>query len=63
MFNLLKGLTQAVVSVAVTPVALAVDIVTLPAKIVDTDPNAGIFDATTACLKSAERGIKEAGKP
>lgn len=63
MLNLLKGLTQAVVSVAVTPVALAVDIVTMPVKAIDADPNAGLFDATAACLKSAERGVKEASKP
>lgn len=62
MLNLLSGLTKAVVSVAVTPVALAVDVVTAPAKLVSDDPNAKVFGATAACLKSAENGVKEAGK-
>lgn len=62
MFNLLSGLAKTVVSVAVTPVALVVDTALAPAKIVSDDPNAEIFGATKACLKSAEKGVKEAGK-
>jgi len=62
MFNLVAGLTKAVVSVAVTPVALAVDIVTLPVKIIESDPNGKILGATEACFKSAADGVKEAGK-
>jgi len=62
MFNLISGLTKAVVSVAVTPVALAVDVALIPAKIGSDDPNSKIFGATEACVKSAAEGIDEAGK-
>lgn len=62
MFGLLQGLTKAVVAVAVTPVALTVDVVTMPAKILSDDPNTKMFGATGACFKEAERGVKEASK-
>jgi hypothetical protein len=34
-FNILSNLTQAVVAVAVAPVALVVDVVTLPVSVLD----------------------------
>jgi hypothetical protein len=62
MLKLFGGLAKAVVAVAVTPVALAVDVVTAPAKLVSDDPNVKMFGATEACLKEAGRGVGEAGK-
>lgn len=60
MFGLLSGLTKAAVSVALTPVALVVDVVTLPASA--EDYRKGPFDNTAALLKNAGKQVGEAIK-
>lgn len=61
MFNVLTNLTKAAVAVAVTPVALVADIVTLPASA--EDPRRGPFDNTAGTLGAALDNLKEAIKP
>lgn len=60
MLGLLSGLTKAAVSVALTPVALVVDVVTLPATA--DDFRRGPFDSTSALLKSAGDQVAKAIK-
>ena len=60
MFSLISGLTKAAVSVALSPVALVVDIVTLPAS--SEHPTKGAFDNTAALLKNAGKQASEAVK-
>lgn len=60
MFSLLSNLTKAAVSVALSPVALAVDIVTLPASA--EDPKRGAFDRTAKLLDAAGSAIVKATK-
>jgi len=57
MFGMLEKLTKAAVAVAVTPVALAVDIVTLPD---DAEPGKEPFSRTGGLLKSAGENISKA---
>jgi hypothetical protein len=61
MFEMLGNLAKAAVSVAVAPVALAVDIVTLPASA--EDPHRGAFDRTAALLDNAGDCVKAAVTP
>ena len=63
MFNLIGNLTKATVALAVTPVALAVDVALLPKKLVSDDPNEKAFAATEGCLKVAADAADKAGKP
>lgn len=61
MFGMLGNLTKAAVAVALTPVAVVADVVTLPASA--EDPRRGPFDKTGALLKAAGENIKQAVKP
>jgi len=59
MFSMLKNLTKAAVSVAVAPVALVVDIATLPSSAnYNTDP----FERTKKLLNGAGDSFNEAVK-
>ena len=58
MFGMLENLTKAAVAVALTPVALAVDIVTLPSSACDI--HKGPFDKTGDLLKAAGENIYKA---
>lgn len=60
MFSLLSNIAKATVAVAVAPVALAVDIVTLPASA--DDFNRGAFDRTEKMLDAAGKAITDAVK-
>lgn len=55
-----RNLLKAAVAVVVTPVALAVDIVTLPATA--EKRGVGPFDRTAKCLNSAGKNVAEAIK-
>jgi hypothetical protein len=61
MFKMLGNLTKAVVSVAVAPVAVIVDVVKLPETA--TDPRRGPFDTTGSVLKNAGECFKKAVEP
>lgn len=61
MFKLLSNLAKAAVAVAVTPVAAAVDFVTLPDSACD--PSRGMFDRTTRKLQQAADALDEAVTP
>lgn len=61
MFELLKGLTKAAVGVAVAPIAIAVDIVTLPSCAVDYEK--GPFDRTGKVMDSIGENISKALEP
>lgn len=61
MFGTLTNLTKAAVAVAVSPVALAVDIVTLPASAESV--NRGAFDRTAKCFKQAGKALDAAVAP
>lgn len=61
MFDSLINLTKAAASVALTPVAVAVDVLTLPATSMDL--NRGPFDNTAALLKNAGECTKQALAP
>lgn len=61
MFGMLLNLSKAVVSVAVAPVALVADIVTIPVSA--SEPNTGPFDRTAALLKNAGDCVEAAVKP
>ena len=56
LFELVKAAT----AVALSPVALVVDIVTLPASA--EDPRRGAFDRTAALLDSAGKNVSKAVK-
>ena len=58
--GILSNLTKAVVNVAVSPVALVVDIATLPASACDLK---GPFDRTANCFKRAGRCVEAAAEP
>ena len=57
---MLGNLIKAAVAVAAAPVALVVDIVTLPASA--EHPTRGAFDRTTAMLDAAGDNMKQAVK-
>lgn len=61
MFGLLGSLAKAAVGVVVAPVALAVDIVTLPASA--SELHRGPFDRTAKVLDSIGENIKDAVEP
>lgn len=61
MFESISNLAKAAVSVALTPVALAVDIVKLPATTLD--PHKRPFEETEGMLGNAGDCVKEAIKP
>jgi len=61
LFDALTNVTKAVVAVAVSPMALAVDIVTLPASA--DDFNKGPFDRTGKLLSTAGECISKAVEP
>jgi len=58
MFGMLEKLTKATVAVALSPVALAVDIVTLPVSAENGEPHP--FGRTEKLLDSAGDNIKKA---
>lgn len=58
MFGVLTNLAKAAVAVAATPVALAADIVTLPASA--SSIHGGPFDRTASMLTAAGECVKEA---
>jgi hypothetical protein len=60
MFSMLTNLTKAAVSVALTPVAVVVDVITLPVSA--EHPTKGAFDNTSALLKNAGKQVSEAVK-
>lgn len=60
LFNLLTNVTKAAVAVAASPVALVVDVVTLPASAIDGDD---AFGRTGRMLGAASDAMKEAVKP
>lgn len=60
MFSMLSNIAKATVAVVVSPVALAVDIVTLPAS--SCDFNRGPFDRTEKMLDAAGKAISDAVK-
>jgi hypothetical protein len=60
MFNILSSLTKAAVAVVATPVALAVDVLTLPAS--SMDPHRGPFDRTEEMLDAVGKNISAAVK-
>lgn len=60
MFSMLSKLTKATVAVALSPVALVVEIVTLPAS--SCDYTRGPFDRTAKLLDSAGRNVVKAVK-
>lgn len=59
MFKLLTNLTKAAVGVALTPVALAKDVVTLPARAMDDEHP---FKSTKAMLENVGECVDEATK-
>ncbi len=61
MFKMLSNLAKAAVSVAVTPVTAAVDILTIPDSACD--PHKGVFDRTAKKFQQAADAIDEAVKP
>jgi hypothetical protein len=61
MFNMLTNLTKAAVAVAVTPVAVVADLVTLPAS--SCDLNRGAFDKTASVLNAAKAAFTVAVEP
>jgi hypothetical protein len=61
MFKMLSNLAKAAVSVAVTPVTAAVDILTIPDSACD--PHKGVFDRTAKKLQQAADALDEAVKP
>ena len=60
MFGLIENLAKAAVSVAVTPITAAADLVMLPKDAVD---RGDVFHRTTDSLKNAGECLKEATKP
>ncbi len=61
MFKMLSNLAKAAISVAVTPVTAAVDILTIPDSACD--PHTGVFDRTAKKFQQAADAIDEAVKP
>lgn len=60
MFSILTNITKAVVAVAITPVAIAADIVRFP--LTSEDINGEAFGLTGKLLKNAAKNIDEATK-
>ena len=60
MFNMITKLTKAAVAVTLAPVALVVDVVTLPAS--TDDFRKGPFDRTAELLKIAGKNVKDSVK-
>ena len=58
--GILSNLTKAALNVAVSPVALVVDLATLPASSLDLK---GPFDRTADCLKRAGKCVEAAVEP
>jgi hypothetical protein len=58
MFSMIGNLAKAAAAVALTPVALVVDVVTLPSSAMDLQ--AGPFDRTKALLSSAGENAHKA---
>ena len=58
MFGMLEKLTKATVAVVLTPVAVVVDVVSLPAT--SMDHRRGAFDNTSELLRAAAKNVKEA---
>jgi hypothetical protein len=61
MFGMLTNVAKAAVSVVAAPIALAVDVVTLPAS--SMDPHCGAFDRTAELLDNVGDCITKAVKP
>lgn len=61
MFSFLSNVAKAATAIVVTPVATAVDIVKLPATIVD--PRRDPFENTNKRLQQAGRAVDAAVKP
>lgn len=61
MFKLLTGLTKAAVGVAVAPIAIAVDVVTLPDSALD--PKGHPFARTAKVLGGVGENVKKALEP
>lgn len=61
MLNMLTNLTNAAVAVVASPLAIAADVLTLPAS--SMDPHRGPFDRTAKVLSAAGQCFKEAVKP
>lgn len=60
MFGLLESLAKAAVSVAVTPVTLAVDAVMIP---IDASEDGEVFERTKDALNNAAENFSDAVKP
>lgn len=60
MFGMLESLTKAAVSVAVTPITLAVDAVMIP---VDATEDGEVFQRTKGKLNTAAVNFNDAVKP
>jgi hypothetical protein len=60
MFSTLTNLVKATVSVALTPAAVAVDVVTLP---ITSSNGEEPFEVTSALLKNAGECVSQAVKP
>lgn len=60
MFGMLESLTKAAVSVAVTPIAAAVDVVMIP---VDASEDGEVFQRTQSALNNAAENFGDAVKP
>jgi hypothetical protein len=58
MFSMIGNLAKAAVAVALTPVALMVDVVTLPLSAMDL--HAGPFDRTKVLLNSTGENVHKA---
>lgn len=61
MLNIVANLTKAAVAVALAPVAVVADVLTLPAS--SMDPHRGPFDRTAGVLKACGECVAEAIKP
>lgn len=61
MFNTLTNFTKAALAVAVAPVAVVADVLTLPAS--SMDPHRGPFDRTANVLEQAGRALDAALAP
>lgn len=60
MFGMLESLTKAAVSVAVTPITLAVDAAMIP---VDATKDGEVFQRTQGALNCAAQNLNDAVKP
>ncbi len=60
MFGMLESLTKAAVSIAVTPVTVAVDTLMIP---VDASEDGEVFQRTSTMLGNAAENMNDAIKP